>query len=443
MAKTVIGLYDHFEDASRTIEDLVDAGFTRDDISLVASDSNEEYRRYLDEGGEDATGGAVTGAGIGAVLGGLGGLLVGLGALAIPGIGPVLAAGPLVSALAGAGIGAAAGGLIGALVDLGVPEEEAGYFSEGIRRGGTLVTVRTTEDRASQAADIMNRHNPVDVNQRASYWRDNDWTGYDKTASPYTQDEIERDRENFRTWSERHSGMGTGTLDTGMRDTGMTHRDIQAGDRDTIEMAEEELRVGKRQEMEDQVRIEKRVVEEPVEENIDLRKERIDVDRHPVDRPLSEMDDDVFHEETIEMSAMSEEPVVEKRARITEEIEINKDVDTEQHTVRDTLRHTEVDIHHMDQDYHRDMDQYNEFEPMFRQHYQNNLSNTDYSYDNYHTAYTYGYDLANSSRYQDYDWNRLEPEARRHWETQNLDSPWEDFKDAIRAGWESVKRAAS
>lgn len=404
MAKTVIGLYDHFEDARKTIEELVDAGFSRDDISMVASDSNEEYRRYLDEGGEDVaggedvTGGAVTGAGIGAVLGGLGGLLVGLGALAIPGIGPVLAAGPLVSALAGAGIGAAAGGIVGALVDLGVPEEEAGYFSEGIRRGGTLVTVRTTEDRASQAADIMNRHNPVDVNQRSAYWRDNDWTGYDRSASPYTHEEIQRDRENYRTWSQSRSGMGMGTMGAGMQDTGMTHHDRDTADRDTLEMAEEELRVGKRQEMGDQIREEKRVVEEPV---------------------------------------------VEKRARITEEIELNKDVGTEQHTVRDTLRHTEVDIHHMDQDYQRDMDQYNEFEPMFRQHYQNNLSNTDYSYDNYHTAYTYGYDLANSSRYQGFDWNRLEPEARRNWESQNMDSPWEDFKDAIRAGWESVKRAAS
>jgi hypothetical protein len=135
--------------------------------------------------------GAGVGAGIGAALGGIGGLLVGLGALAIPGIGPVIAAGPLAAALggiAGAGVGAvaggAAGGLIGGLTDMGVTETQAGYFAEGVRRGGTLLTVRTEDPITERAKDVMNRHHPVDVNERAAEWRQGGWTGFSPTVTP-------------------------------------------------------------------------------------------------------------------------------------------------------------------------------------------------------------------------------------------------------------------
>jgi hypothetical protein len=126
------------------------------------------------------------------VLGGLAGVLVGLGALAIPGIGPVIAAGPLAAALtglAGAGAGAVAGGvtggLIGALVDMGVPQETAQYYAEGIRRGGTLVTVRSDDTFTDRVVDILNRHDPVDINERATHWRQAGWTEFDPNARPY------------------------------------------------------------------------------------------------------------------------------------------------------------------------------------------------------------------------------------------------------------------
>jgi hypothetical protein len=212
MARTVVALYDDFTTANDVVRDLVDHGFAREDISLMASDAAGEYGRYLsDETQVDyepsATASAAgVGAGIGAVIGGLGGLLVGLGALAIPGIGPVVAAGPLAAALsglAGAGVGAVAGGvtggLIGALVDMGLPEEEAQYYSEGVRRGGTLLTVQTADHMADQARDVMNRYNPVDLNERVSSWRERGWTGYDPDAEPYEIDEIERERQYIGT----------------------------------------------------------------------------------------------------------------------------------------------------------------------------------------------------------------------------------------------------
>ena len=216
MTRTVVALFDDFTAANSALRELVDNGFSRDDISLMASDTSGEYGRYL-EGGEagevepsGAAQGAGVGAGIGAAVGGLGGLLVGLGALTIPGIGPVLAAGPLAAALtglAGAGAGAVAGGitggLIGALVDMGVPEETAQYYAEGVRRGGHLITVRTPDHMTDRAVDILNRHDPVDVNERASQWRQSGWTRFDESAEPY-QPTSEFDRP-FRTEDEMMS----------------------------------------------------------------------------------------------------------------------------------------------------------------------------------------------------------------------------------------------
>jgi hypothetical protein len=181
MAKTVIGLFDRMDEARPVVQALIDGGFRRDDVSLVSRHEGE----YVAERGDERSSGAAIGAGAGAALGGLGGLLIGLGALAIPGIGPVLAAGPLVTALAGAGLGAAAGGIIGALTDLGVPEEEAHYYAEGVRRGGVLVAVEADDQQADRAAEIMEHAGAIDVEEHATHWRQSGWTRFDPEAEPY------------------------------------------------------------------------------------------------------------------------------------------------------------------------------------------------------------------------------------------------------------------
>ncbi|MDX1665572.1 MAG: general stress protein [Candidatus Promineifilaceae bacterium] len=196
--KTVVALFDDLTDAYDAIEDLRDAGLAAEDVSLVARDVEERYAEELDTYDEDVADGAAAGAVGGGIVGGLLGFLVGLGAFAIPGVGPVIAAGPLASALVGAGIGAAAGGLLGALIDWGVPEAEAEYYTEGVRRGGTLVAVRATDTVADRARDILYRHNPVDIEERAALWREElGWTGYDVEAEPYTADEIRTYRQRY------------------------------------------------------------------------------------------------------------------------------------------------------------------------------------------------------------------------------------------------------
>ena len=185
--RTIARLYDSYADASAAVNALEAAGFVRDDISIVARDGNHagtattgatttDHDVVVDR--DEAATGAGTGATIGTVLGGGAGVLAGIGALAIPGLGPIVAAGWLVAALTGAGVGAAAGGLLGSLTGAGVEEREAHVYSEGVRRGGSLVTVRTDDMRAAEAESILMRYNPVDVTTREADYRSGGWDGY-------------------------------------------------------------------------------------------------------------------------------------------------------------------------------------------------------------------------------------------------------------------------
>lgn len=188
MNKTVVGYFDNYEQAQTAVRSLVDSGFSRNDISLVASDPTGEYAKsYVTTSSStdpNATSYTAAGAGTGAVIGGIGGLLVGIGALAIPGVGPVIAAGPLATTLLGAGVGAAAGGLIGVLMDAGIPESEAQYYAEGLRRGGAVVTVHTQDEMmVERATNIFERNGAVDIDRRADEWRQSGWTGYDQKVS--------------------------------------------------------------------------------------------------------------------------------------------------------------------------------------------------------------------------------------------------------------------
>ncbi len=193
MARTVVGLFDRFGDAQETVRELVEAGFERGNVSLVANDAEGRHARVLgldqtpDEdrnitaetemGDSDTTEGAKSGAGIGAGLGGIAGFLVGMGAFLIPGIGPILGAGPLIAALGGAAAGAVAGGIIGGLTKSGISEEDAVRYEEGIRRGGVLVLVYTDDTNAELAVNVLNRHNPVDIEERERSWRQSGWGG--------------------------------------------------------------------------------------------------------------------------------------------------------------------------------------------------------------------------------------------------------------------------
>ncbi|MFC3125642.1 hypothetical protein ACFOD4_11250 [Pseudoroseomonas globiformis] len=193
--KTITRMFDSREHALNAVRDLESAGFSSDDISVIAR-SDETGSAETTTGsatgtkhsdtGEKASSGAGIGASLGTLVGGGAGVAAALGAIAIPGIGPVVAAGALVAALTGAGVGAAAGGLIGSLTGAGVSEAEAPVYAEGMRRGGSIVSVRADDAREGEVLDILSRHQPVNMTEREASYREGGWTGYDdKRDTPY------------------------------------------------------------------------------------------------------------------------------------------------------------------------------------------------------------------------------------------------------------------
>jgi hypothetical protein len=197
-------LYDDYDSASRAVADLERAGLPNSDISIVANNAEGWYERPSDRmidrdhnGVDDRSEGARTGAGVGAALGGMAGLLAGIGMIAIPGLGPVVAAGWLVSTAVGAVAVGAAGGIIGALTQAGVSEDEAHYYAEGVRRGGTLVTARVPDADRVRYETILDR-NAVDMRARATTWEDSGWNRFDPNGAPLTAEDVRRERETYR-----------------------------------------------------------------------------------------------------------------------------------------------------------------------------------------------------------------------------------------------------
>ena len=210
MIKTVVGSFDSFEEASQVARELRAAGFMDSDVNVVANNARRLHASDArpDSRVVDDSSGVATGAVAGGALGGAAGLAASLMGLAIPGVGPILAVGPIAAALAGAGAGAVAGGLIGGLTDMGVSQTDAEYYAEAVRRGGTLVTVRADANRVDEAEAIMRRNGAFDIKDRVTQWQSTGWTGYDPKAEPYSFDEIERYRTQYRAPGNR-TGMRT------------------------------------------------------------------------------------------------------------------------------------------------------------------------------------------------------------------------------------------
>jgi uncharacterized protein (TIGR02271 family) len=298
---TVVGLFDHQTQAEAAINALKAAGFPERDIGVAMRDRTSQGE--LTEGtGTQAAEGAAGGAVGGGVVGGVIGLLGGLGALAIPGLGPIFAAGWLGSTLAGAGIGAAAGGIIGGLVGLGVPENEARHFEEGIKEGRVLVTVKA-EDRAAEAAEILRRH--------------------DADLGP---------------------AFGTVSGSSDVRSARSTANVAGTG-QERLELREEELEVGKERVQAGEVRLRKEVVTEQRQVDVPVTREEVVIERHAVSGDAARTAaGDLAEGEEIRVPIMEEEVRVEKRPVVKEEVTLGKRQVTETERVNETLRREEARI---------------------------------------------------------------------------------------------------
>ena len=205
MSKTISRLYNSHAEARAAVRKLEAAGVSHGNISIVVSNADSAYdektKSFPDrdlDGKDDRAEGAAAGGGVGAAVGGTAGVLAGLGLMAIPGIGPIVAAGWLVSALAGAAAGGATGGIIGAMSQqAGISDEEANVYAEGLRRGGALVSAKVDDADAARIQGIMDRSS-VKVADRAAAYRKSGWTTYDPSARPFTRDEVIRERSLYR-----------------------------------------------------------------------------------------------------------------------------------------------------------------------------------------------------------------------------------------------------
>lgn len=190
---------------------------------------------------------------------------------------------------------------------------DAGNYAEAVRRGSTVVVVDAQTDiEVDKARALMAEAGSVDVDQRASQWKSQGWTGFDATAKPLSRDELTAERQTV------------------------------------MPVVQEELQVGKRTVEQGGVRVVKRVTETPVSELVKLRQERATIERRPVDRAATEADFANFKEGTIEVRETSEEAVVSKSARVVEEVVVGKEVSERSETVSDTVRRTDVDVERMD-----------------------------------------------------------------------------------------------
>lgn len=206
MTITINRAYDSWSQAQNAVRALESAGIPSSEISLVAN-------RYVDDkyttsgpaprvvAREDDSAATEIGAGAGAAVGGGVGLLAGLGMLAIPGLGPVVAAGWLAALATGAAAGATTGGIVGALVEAGEDKDTAHVYSESLRRGGSLVTVRTDESNRDKVERVLASFQPIDHRSRADEYRRVGWKQFDEKAAPYQPSETELERIR-RKWPD-------------------------------------------------------------------------------------------------------------------------------------------------------------------------------------------------------------------------------------------------
>jgi hypothetical protein len=209
MTKTVAALYEDIGTVPAVIQDLHEQGIAQDQIGLVARDIGGAFEPYLAGTARDeevversaTQEGTEVGLGVGALAGSLIGLLAGSAGLFIPGVGQVLAAGPLaaaVNSLIGAGAGATAGGLVAGLVSMGIEQEQAGCYAEAVRRGAALVTVTAPDDLTERAEKVMEDYYPLDIDERVAQWRRRGWKKFNPEDKPFAEEQISKEKGYYK-----------------------------------------------------------------------------------------------------------------------------------------------------------------------------------------------------------------------------------------------------
>ncbi len=359
MAHTVIGVYDNYKQAQQALDELTKSGFSIEHVNLSPGLETEEARQAALRHDEKGGGGVR--------------------------------------------------GFFRSMFGAQEQDQHADIYSEAVRRGSYLLTVHAqTDEQADRATEILNRYNPVDINERAAHWQSQGWSQYETSAPVLSEKEIQQERSRY------------------------------AGNKTAIPVIQEELQVGKRVVQRGGVRIFQHVVETPVEESVQLREEHVSVERHPLNEPATEADMATLKEGSFEVRESAEEAVVAKTARVVEEVVVGKDVSERTETISDTVRRTDVEVEQMTGNGQGTATAFDDTD--FRNHWQTTYGKGGGRYEDYSLAYRFGSRMASDERYSKYRWNDVEPEVRRDWESSNASHPWERVKDAVRYGWEKVSK---
>ncbi|MFD2612686.1 YsnF/AvaK domain-containing protein [Paenibacillus gansuensis] len=314
MNNHIVGVFKTEQAAISAIEELKQLGYRSDDISVI-SRNKEDMNTISTETGTKAPEGIAAGAATGGVVGGLTGLLAGIGLLAIPGVGPILAAGPIAATLTGAAVGAGAGSLVGGLVGLGIPEDEAERYNNYVDDEHILVMVDDDNNRGSRVYDIFRAHGSINSDMYGS------------------------DQARMNTY---------GTSDTELLDrnkaaynnTGKSYTDRDQGH---ITLHEERLEVDKEKVQTGEVRLHKEVIEERQTVDVPVKREEVVIERNPVSG--RDADTASFTEgETIRIPVSEERVEVTKKPVVTEEVTLGKRTVEDTKHVSETLRKEKADL---------------------------------------------------------------------------------------------------
>jgi len=218
---------------------------------------------------------------------------------------------------------------VNSLTGAGVPQEDAHIYAEGVRRGGTLVQLSAPDDRAETAYEIMQRSGAVDLDNHSARWRQEEgWNSYDNNSQPYNSQQV----ADYRTRYAQTEATGQSN----------NRQNVQG--ETVLPVMQEELQVGKQQVQRGGVRIYTHMTEQPVQEQVQLREEHVNVERRPVNREVTEADMGAIRDGSFEVTETSEEAVVNKQARVVEEVVVNKNVGQRTETVSDNVRRTDVEV---------------------------------------------------------------------------------------------------
>lgn len=296
--------------------------------------------------------------------------------------------------------------------------EQATRYQGAVSGGKNVITVTADSlEEVERAADIVQRFNPIDIDEQSS--------GMGASGAMLAGSQSGMSSSSMSTQSAPPQKQSALTTSSMQRDTTTQ----------SIPVVEEQLKVGKREVQRGGMRIFSRVVETPVNETIALREEHVDVQRRAVNQPISPTDVAAFKEQTIEMRESAEEAVVEKLARVVEEVTIGKQVNERQENITDTVRHTEVEVERLGAAGTASMQDDN----YYRTHFQSNYGSSGGSYDDYAPAYTYGAQMR--GQYSGRKWEDVETDLRTDWETRHgtaTGSTWEKMKAAVRHGWDRM-----